>query len=432
MAVETFAKSLWSALTPAGPTAPPLRGEADADVVVVGAGFLGLSTALHLAESGVRVMLLEADEVGFGASGRNTGFVVPSLKTSLGPSDVADKLGPDFGERLVRLVGESGNVVFDLIERLGIECSAEQNGWMQPAHTAAIARVLERRSAEWRERGRTVEILTAAETARKIGAAGYHGALYDPTGGQINPLAYARGLAQACLARGVALHNRSRVTAIERDGTNWRVVTADGRVKVSRVLLTTNALVGRLWPAMAESIIPVRVHQIATKRLSADIQARIVPDRSPVADTRRHTFAVRWSPDGRLVTGGLIMPGHGPLKRASRFFSKRLAGFFLELGVVEPDYVWSGVIAATTDSLPRFVALAPGLDAAIGCNGRGVALTTSLGREIAALYSGRIGAEAFTLPHEPPKPVPGRRLAAIGPHLWLPWSEWRDRREARS
>lgn len=429
MAAETFQSSLWSALAPPAPPTPPLAGSGKADIVVVGAGLLGLSTALHLAESGARVVLLEAEEPGFGASGRNTGFVVPSLRTSLGPGDIRARLG-EHGERLTALVGESGTIVFELIRRLAISCSAEQTGWMQPAHSAMMMRVLEARQRDWAARGRSVLILDPAETARRSGIDGYHGALLDPTGGQINPLAYVRGLAAAALAAGAAIHSSSCVTAIERQGSAWRVRTATGEIETGRVLLTTNALVGRLNPAMAASIIAVRAHQIATERLPEALQRTILPGRSPLADTRRHTFALRWSPDGRLVTGGMILPGPALAARAGRAFLRRLRHFLPSLGAVRAAFVWNGVIAATLDQMPRFVALGPGLDGAIGCNGRGIALTTALGREIAGLYAGRIATSDFPLPHGPPDAVPGHFLAQHGPALWLPWSNLRDHLES--
>ena len=242
-------------------------------------------------------------------------------------------------------------------------------------------------------------------------------------------MAYARGLAAAAQRRGVSVHAASRVERIERRGSRWLVSTAHGRVTAERVLLTTNALVGRLAPTVDGSLIPVQVHQIATRPLSAELRASIMPGRSPVADTRRHTFAVRWSPDGRLVTGGLVLPGPGRRERAMRYFSRRLERAFPAAAPIRADYVWSGVIAATLDSLPRFMSLEPGLDAVLGCNGRGIALTTALGRAVAALYGGDLGLDEFPLPHLPPKPVPAGPLTRHGPMVWLPWSDLRDRLE---
>lgn len=429
---EIFAASLWSALTPARPIGQALSGSAATDVLVVGGGFLGLSTALHLAESGTRVTVLEAQEPGFGASGRNTGFVVPSLKTALGPGDVARFLGERHAENLIRLVGESGNRVFALIRRLAIECSAEQTGWYQPAHNKEMAEKLSKRADEWLRYGAEVQLLSGGETEQRLGMRGYRNAIYVRSGGQINPLAYARGLAEAAVRQGVGLFHGARVTEIKREGARWVAITATGSVLADRVLLATNGMVGALNTAVATSVVPTRVHQIATQALSPALQADILPERAPVADTRRHTLAVRWSPDGRLLTGGLVMPGPDPLGRAARFFTRRLRHFFPQLPPLKADYVWSGVIAVTLDSLPRMISLAPGLDAAIGCNGRGIALTTALGKDIAALYSGRISPSDFALPITPPQPVPGRQLAQAGPHLYLPWSEFRDWMDTRA
>lgn len=426
MMPETFSRSLWSALAPPGAHYDPLAGDIETEVAVVGSGFLGLSTALHLAEAGRRVVLLEAEEPGFGASGRNTGFVVPSLRTGLGPADVRALVG-EAGERLMRLVGASGDAVFDLVARHGIDCSAERTGWLQPAHTPAMLEILRQREADWQGLGRKVDILTAAETARKVGADHYPGALFDPTGGQLNPLAYARGLARAATAAGVTIHASTPVVGIDTGGARPLVRTARGNVVADRVLLTTNALVGDLCPEVATSIVPVRVFQIATQRLEGEAVANILPDRTPVADTRRHTLAVRWSPDNRLVTGGMVLPGSGRFERAKTVFLRRMERLYPALPPLRAEYVWTGVIAATLDSMPRFMHVRPNVDAAIGCNGRGVALTTALAERIAALYSGMIGEEEFPLPCIAPQRIGMHPLVRHGPTLWLPWSNLRDR-----
>ncbi|WP_293860116.1 FAD-binding oxidoreductase [uncultured Alsobacter sp.] len=430
MAQDTFSRSVWSAITPPARPAPALEGATRADVAVVGAGFLGLVTALHLAEAGVDVVLLEAEEPGFGASGRNTGFVVPSLKAHITPAHVKAALGPEHGERLFRLVGASGAAVFDLVDRLGLACDAERTGWLQPAHTPATLRVLEGNRDNWLTLGRSVDILSPDETTRMSGVAGYHGALFDRTGGQINPLAYARELARALGAAGGRLHAGTRVTALTAKDGGWLVETDGGSVQAGRVVLTTNALVGDLVPALDASIVPVRVHQIATQPLPAELQQRILPRRCPLADTRRHTLAIRWSPDGRLLTGGLVVPGPAPLARAASFFTARLRRYLPGLPALRAEHVWSGVIAATMDSLPRLYQLGPGLDAVVACNGRGIALTTAMGIEMAKLLTGRVREADFVLPRVATAPIAGRRLTGVAPAFWLPWNALRDRIEA--
>lgn len=425
------AGSLWEALSPPLPPFAPLEGAATADLAIVGGGFLGLSAALHATEAGLDVLLLESHQPGFGASGRNTGFVVPSLKTSLGPAEVTAALGPVHADRLLRLVAGSGRGVFDLIDRLGIDCGAVRNGWLQPAHFRAAATMLGARLPRLREAGVDADWLDPAEMARRTGIPGFHGGIRVASGGQLTPLAYARGLALAASAAGARLHGDSPVTAIAPEGAGWRLATARGAVTARRVLMTTNALIGDLLPPLRAAIIPARVFQIATQVLPDETRATLLPDRAPVADTRRHTFAVRWSPDGRLVTGGLVAPIGDQRARAARVFTRRLARIIPGLPELRADYVWSGVIAGTPDFLPRMLRLAPGLEAAIGCNGRGVALTTALGRALGPYLAGRVAEADFVLPVTPPRPLPLSRLSTLGPHLWLPWSEARDAFEAR-
>lgn len=423
--------SLWEAITPEGPHCPPLAGSLTADVVIVGAGFLGLSAALHAAKSGLDVVLIESHQPGFGASGRNTGFVVPSLKTSLGPVEVTEALGNTHADRLLKLVAGSGRLVFDLIRDNGIDCGAVQNGWLQPAHSRDAEKVLYGRMPRLLAAGVDAEWLDRDAMLKRTGLPSLYGGIRVASGGQITPLAYAHGLARATIAAGVRLFGDSPATAVEPEGQGWRVKTASGDVRAKRVLMTTNALIGDLIPELRASIIPARVFQIATQVMPASLRQTLLPDMAPVADTRRHTFALRWSPDGRLVTGGMVPPLPGRMGLARKLFENRLQRIVPGLPKVEVAYTWTGIIAGTLDFLPRMMRLKPGLDAVIGCNGRGVALTTALGRELGPWLAGRLDDAALTLPLTPPRPIPFSRISGLGPHLILPVWEARDAYEAR-
>jgi glycine/D-amino acid oxidase-like deaminating enzyme len=429
MVPETFGASLWSAITPAATPLPALTEAIEADFVIVGAGYLGMNTAYQLASAGMSVALIEATEPGFGASGRNTGFVVPTLKRALSPSNVVQKFGEKRGEAFNRMIGGSGSHLFSLMRDNAMECSAEQTGWMQPAHSRAALAACVAQVKEWQTRGFEAELLDRTETEKRTGMKGYHGAMLLPTGGQINPLAYARELARACVAKGVKLFARSPVTAIVADGQSWIVRTASGQVRARQVVLTTNAMVGNLARKIDASIIPTRSFQIATQRFDAEMQARILPARSPIADSRRHLFAARWSPDGRIVGGGLVYPGPCRMSRTRSRFEKRFSEFLPELGPIRAEYAWTGTVAVTLDSLPRLFTLAPGLWAPIGCNGRGVALTAAFGREVANFLAGNVTADDFVVPITAPEPVPLRTFATLGPYFWLPYSEYRDHKE---
>ncbi len=426
MWVDTFEQSLWAAITGPADDLPPAAGALRTDVAIVGGGFLGLCLALHLAERGTAVILLEAKAIGFGASGRNTGFVVPRLKAGLGLEQVAARIGAELAERLLRLVTGSGDVLFGLVQRLGIACDAEQNGWLQPAPDAAGARRIE---AQWREAERLGIVtwaLDAAETRRMTGVPYYAAALLVPSGGQINPLAYVRGLAVAAVRAGAQIL-RARATHIERRGTAWQVATASGATVDARVVvLATNALIGTLEKRVAQAILPARSYQVATQPLDEPVRRWLLPQRQPLADLRNHAFALRWSPDNRLVTGGgAVLNDRTAPQRMTHAFLHRLARLVPGLPPLRTEYAWNGVVAATGDFLPRIWSLAPGLLAPIGCNGRGVALTTALGRVLAEyLCTG----ETAKLPVAPSPPHPWALHGAmrLAPSLWLARARWRD------
>ena len=222
----------YSETAPPAPAAPPLAGDADADICIVGAGFTGLSAALHAAEAGGRAVVLEANEIAWGSSGRNFGQVVPYLKHE--PWTVVDRLGSEHGERLIRAAADGADLVFALIERHGMGCEAVRNGLIFAAHTPDNLAKLKRRAAFWQARGVELPVLDAQAAARAIGGGSYWGALIEPRGGTINSLAYARGLARAAVAAGAAIHAGSRVGSLERSGGGWRVGRRAARFGVGR------------------------------------------------------------------------------------------------------------------------------------------------------------------------------------------------------
>src|ERR1700759_4365856 len=206
-----LAPSLWAATAPKAPPTPPLEGHVTAEVVVIGAGYCGLSTALHLAERGTKVVVLEAHEPGWGGSGRNGGQVIPGLKYD--PDELEEKFGPERGRRLVDFIGGSADVVFGLIEKHRMNVPHTRQGWIQGAHTPAGLDIVKRRSAQWAKRGvEGARELSADDVGHLIGTDKYLGGWVDPRGGAIQPLAYARELARAALAAGGRVLGVGRVT----------------------------------------------------------------------------------------------------------------------------------------------------------------------------------------------------------------------------
>lgn len=423
--------SYWAATAePAQPT-PALAGEVRADVCIVGGGYVGLSAALHLAEAGMATVLLEAAEPGWGASGRNGGQIIPGFKAER--SELVRRLGEAPGGRLFDWSGSFVDFTLGLIQRHGIECRASRPGWIQPAHSAASLAAYERRAEEWSSRGAAVRILDEPETERLLGTGWYKGAYLDGRGGRLQPLSYARGLARAAQKAGAAIHGDTLVREVRRRPKGWRVVAAGGTVEADQVLLCTNAYGAMAgadapWPGLARSVVPVPSYMVATAPLGENVRRTILPEGHTAADLKRLTNHFRLEPDGRLLFGGRGgLNDEGAGADYAPVIGK-LREFFPQLGPVAFDYFWSGRVALTLDHVPHLHEPAPGLHAALGCNGRGVGMATALGKVVADRLRGGATADCpVAVTRLRPIPFHGLRLPVMQATVW--WKALRDARE---
>src|SRR5947209_2881491 len=236
--------SLWAAVTPPGPELPKLAGAAEADVIVIGAGFTGLSAALHLREAGVDVAIIEAMEPGWGASGRNNGQVIPTLSRP-DPEDIIARHGA-VGERFVALLRDSASTLFDVARRYNIEAEQEQAGWVQPVHSPGRIKIAERRVRQWSKFGAPVELLSREQARDMLGSDAWFGGFWNRSGGHINPLALARGLARAVLGLGGRIYARSPAISFEHRNSKWVVKTANGEISGRALVVATNAYSGEI------------------------------------------------------------------------------------------------------------------------------------------------------------------------------------------
>ena len=424
--MDQHPKTLWYATAGKPPETEPLVGDVTADVAIIGAGFTGLSAALHLAEQGVAVRVIEAGEIGSYASGRNGGLVVPNFAKA-DPSVVQAQLGTEVGDRLLDLIGGAGDAVFGLIKRLGIECEAEQTGWIQPAHRPEVVGALERRCEEWAARDRPVTLLDRDQLSAMTGCEKFHGGWLDRSGGQLNPLKYVHGLAQAAMAAGGRVHTESRINSMERTARRWCLKSNRGTITADQVLLCTNAEVGRLWSRLMRSFIPLTVHQLATVPISDELARRISPGRQPVSDTGTNLFSYRLDRDNRLISGGMAALPWGAEGRMARYIAQRLDQMLDLGGVPQVEHIWHGTAAVTPDFLPRLHMLAPGLHAGLGCNGRGIAMTTVLGQVLAqAAQQGH--ARGLAVPLQELTPLKGHFLMRHAPRIAIPLARWHGTR----
>lgn len=422
--------SLWHAVGRNRKDRPELHGTLDADLAIIGGGFSGLSAGLHAAEKGFSVVVLEAEMIAWGASGRNAGFVVPNF-AKMDPDDVLALLGPERGERLIRMACGSSDLVFDLIRRHGIVCDAVQSGWIQPAHTAAAFEKVTSRAAQWAKCGRPVAILDRLEVEHATGAKGYFGGWTDRSAGVLNPVEYARGLADAAESAGARIFEHSPVRVITREAAGYRLTTDKGAVRAGKVFVATNAYGRALNPGLAKTYIPLRVFQIATRPLPQSVRQRLVPGNQCVSDTRRNLFTFRFDAANRLITGGMHIFGPGAADRVPRAIHRRMADK-LELPDIPPiEFAWSGMAAVEPDFLPHLVDLGPDMIAGFACNGRGITLTTAMGKVIADWAAGTEPRD-LPIPYGQAKAIPAHGLMRHAPNALLPWSMLRDWRDERA
>jgi glycine/D-amino acid oxidase-like deaminating enzyme len=395
---------------PAVPT-PPLRSDARTEIAVVGAGYTGLSAALHLAERGAAVTLLEAHEPGWGAAGRNGGQVNAGLKHE--PDEVERHLGKIYGPRLVQLAGEAPAFLFRLIARLNIECEARCEGTIRAAHHPRHAADLRASVDQWRRRGAIVEQWDAERIAAATGTHRYLAASFDPRGGSVNPLGLARGLAAAAITAGATIHGESRAQRLERTGSGWRIVTTGGVLHAEKVVLTTDGYSDDLWPGLRTSIVPVYSSIIASEPLPAALRASILPSGGVVYESGEVTTYYRLDRDGRLLMGG-----RGAQRRLTeRADYEHLRRYALRLWPsltgIQWTHWWNGQFALTPDFYPRLHAPARNLLIGLGYSGRGVALGAAVGAQLAAAAAGA-DLETLALPATPVPHIPLHALWRVG------------------
>jgi glycine/D-amino acid oxidase-like deaminating enzyme len=418
--------SLWTATSPPAPSTPPLDESAQADVCVIGGGYAGLSTALHLAERGVRTVVLEAKEPGYGGSGRNGGQVIPGLKYD--PDDLEAMFGRERGAKLVEFAGRTADSVFDLIAKHRMDVAHGRNGWIQGAHSRAAVDETKRRAEQWARRGAPAQWLDKAETDRHLGSTQYFASWIDRRGGAVQPLAYARGLAKAAIGAGVAVHGQTRASHLAREAGRWIVTTQRGaRVTADRIVICTNGYAGDLWPGVRRSIIAPNSYQIATEPLSDNVRKSILPFGQVSSDARKLLLYFRLDDRGRLLLGG-----RGPFREPHddadwQHLEAMLPRLFPQVRGARIDYRWCGRVAITRDFLPHLHEPAPGLLIDIGCMGRGVALQTALGQAMASyLVSG--DADDLPLPLGPIRPLPFHALSKAYFAAAVAWYRFLDRR----
>jgi glycine/D-amino acid oxidase-like deaminating enzyme len=365
---------------------PALEGAADHAICIIGGGFAGLATAMSLMERGeTDVVLLEADAIGFGASGRNGGFVFGGF--SLGERSLVGTVGAIEARKLYQLTLDAVATIRRRIRQYGIDCEAREEG-VYLANWFGDQRILDAQQrfmadhlgVEWQRIGR-------ADLGDRLLTGRYSGALFEPGAFHFHPLKYARGLARALVAGGVRVHERSRAARIAPDGKGWRVTTANGEVRARDVVVCCGGYLERLSPKLAGAMLPIATYVMVTEPLGARMDGALRTG-AAVYDTRFAFDYYRPLADSRLLWGGRIAVRDRAAGDVARLLYGDMLRVYPQLAGVKVDYAWSGMMSYGRHKMPQLGRLPDGQWYGMGFGGHGVAPTTLAGEVLAAALCG--------------------------------------------
>ena len=372
------APSYYAATRNPTPDRPPLKGDRVTDVAIIGAGFTGISAALELAERGYKVTVLEANQVGWGASGRNGGQIVNGYSREL---DVIERrYGRDAARGLGAMALEGGNIIRDRVAKYAIDCALTPGGAIT-AFTTRQMRGLEHSKKVWESYGHTgLELLDRTTLPRIVVTDRYAGALLDHLSGHIHPLNLVSGQATAVESLGGIIHENSRVTAVDT-GTSPTLTTEQGKLTAKFVLVCGNAYLGDLLhEEIGSKIMPVSSQVMATEPLDPATLETLLPANACIEDANYFLDYFRRTPDHRLLYGGgTVYGGHDPASIEAKIRPLMLKTF-PSLAKTKIDYAWSGNFALTLPRIPHVGRISPTVYFSHGDSGHGVTTTHLLGR----------------------------------------------------
>jgi glycine/D-amino acid oxidase-like deaminating enzyme len=390
-------KCLWDEAAPVGrvpPRGPPVPLPRRTDVAVVGGGYTGLSAARTLARLGATVVVIERHGAGWGASGRNGGFVLPGYKPD------AETLVRRYGVGRARAMFDASLEALDFVERLiaeeAIDCGFARGGTVtlagRPGHLRDLA--LEQRSLRLHFGHETV-LLGRDELRGEIDSACYHGGLLDPAAGALHPARYCAGLAAAALRGGAAIVEGVEVLGATRGSHGLTLATSAGPLEAGEVLVATNGYTGPAFRGLQRRVVPVGSYVVATAPLGEAVARELIPRARVMSDTWNLLHYFRLSDDARLVFGGRASFTPTTVERSSRILAAAIRRIFPAIAGVPLEFAWAGRVAFCRDRMPHAGRL-DGVHYALGYAGHGVALSTWLGARMGEALAGRGALPPFT------------------------------------
>mgnify|MGYP000515995781 FL=1 len=384
-----------------------LEGTVEADICVVGAGYSGLSAAISLAEQGFKVVMVEAAEVGWGASGRNGGQVVNGLNASLGT--IQRRYGQQTANFVGGLLQEGAGIIYDRITRYGINCDLKR-GNIYAAYTPKHMEELKAKQTLWRSHGMDDhELLDKSQIRQHIGSDVYEGGMIDHSGAHMHPLNLALGEAAAFEGLGGKIFERSPVTKVDQDASGATVSTEKGQVRAKTALICGNAYLGNVVPELTARVMPVSTQMMATEPLGEERARALLPTGMCVEDVRYILDYFRLSADHRLIFGGGVVYGGTDPADVEAKLRPNMDKVFPQLKGVKVDYAWSGNFALSFSRVPQLGRLGNNIYFAHGYSGHGITGSHLFGRILSEAVQGDM-TRFDTFASLPWIPFPGGRM----------------------
>jgi glycine/D-amino acid oxidase-like deaminating enzyme len=380
------------------------------DVAIVGAGFCGLSAARALAKRGVRVAVLEAETLGWGASCRNGGMVLTGMKLPV-PTLVA-RYGRELVQRMYAASLESINLVEQVVNEEGIACNFSRCGHLEvackQAHFDAYAEAAARIKREFNHE---LRIIPKSELRQEIGSDIYFGGMVDETSAGVNPARYVAGLAKAAERAGAALFEHTRVISVKQQlsagARSFRVETSRGSLKAKEVLLASGAYTTSATPALTKKVIPIGSYIIATEPLCANLARELSPRNRMIYDSKHFLYYYRLTPDNRMLFGGraaFFPESESTVRESAELLRQGMIGVYPQLRGTKVEYVWGGTLDFAFDVMPHSGKL-DGMHFALGFAGHGVAAATWMGSKLAGVLCGDVDDNPFSKIPFPSAPI---------------------------
>lgn len=424
-----FNETLWFATAVAAPMTTELAGQITAEVCVVGAGYTGLTTALELARKGVKVVLLEAQEAGFGGSGRNAGHCTPTFSYYSLPS-LKTMLGDPWAERIIHRQTRANDRVVEMITSYQLDCEWVQNGYVMGALRPGAMSIMKEKSDAYQGAGARCRVIGKEEVETLTGSPRFYGGWYHEEGGHVNPLSYARGLARAVIQEGGQVFTSSPVEDVQPEAGKWSVRTPSGSVLADKVIFATGAYTAGGWKNLDKSFRIKKVFLAATQPLDPETRRMVLPHNTTMHDGRGDIYVYKYNREGRIVASMFPMGQRGADPEYTRtVMTDRLK--FLHPQIKEEirwEYFWFGELDMQMKTIPRLYDLAPGVVACTGLSGRGVPTGSMLGGILSEWALG-VPDKDLSLKMEPLHKAP--LLMSFAPGLRLRYFRMQENRATR-